>query len=479
MYSSNTNSPMKTFFHTFCCFLLAVVLAVIAHTIGISAQTFTLTVQNGYGSGTYKAGDSVFVWANPNPRGTVFDKWTGSTETMRYPLEYRSTLIMPARNTSIQATYRSAPVWTAASGTRMGTEFYYYAPPNYKGVVTFFHGAGGNARGWVDTNNAESRNFAEYAVAAGYAVLATESQNRTNKTWVVNTATNNPDFNNVFAIFDDLVSQGVFKRTDKLFGVGMSQGSGFTSIITAANPTRYAAAALYCVPGQAQAIAVTTVPSMWCMARNDTSEVFTRVADAKANYDVLVRRGIPTEFNVNEGSPVFPLRFWRILGIDSAGSRVAYNSFKAEGLLDARDFLTIDPRVSDVWKQVIPQQYRQLQGGFEDQLFAAFAQHKFYSDLNNKTITFFNRQRSMTNVVETVLNAVKIFPNPASNLVFVQGMEGASMITLTNVLGQTVMTLSDGQLPTLLNVSSLPSGIYVLRMQAQNKYFTQTIQVIR
>ena len=443
------------------------------------AQTYTLTVQNGFGSGTYKAGDSVFVWANPNARGTVFDKWTGDIATMRYPLEYRSTLVMPARNTSIQATYRTAPVWTAASGTRMGTEFYYYAPPNYKGVVTFFHGAGGSAKGWVDTNNVENRNFAEYAVASGYAVLATESLDRLQKRWIVNTTTSNPDFTNVFAIFDDLVAQGVFKRTDKLFGVGMSQGSGFTSIITAANPMRYVAATLYCVPGQTQAIAVTTVPTMWCMARNDTSEVFTRVADAKANYDVLVRRGIPTEFYVNEGSPVFPLRFWRISGIDSAGSRVAYHSFKSAGLLDAQDFLTIDPRVSDVWTKAIPQQYRHLQGGFEDQLYAAFAQHKFYSDFNNKTIMFFNKQFGMTGVEETVRNAAKIYPNPASNLVRIEGVEGSSELTLTNMLGQIVMTKTLQQMLVTLDVSSLPSGMYCCRLTAQGRSVIQPIVISR
>jgi poly(A) polymerase len=86
------------------------------------------------------------------------------------------------------------------------------------------------------------------------------------------------------------------------------------------------------------------------------------------------------------------------------------------------------------------------------------------------------------NAFETISPILRIYPNPASNLVFVQGVQGVqgvSLLTLTNVLGQTVMTLRDVQSPATLDVSSLPAGMYFLKVRTDKQFFTTPLHVIR
>ncbi len=76
-------------------------------------------------------------------------------------------------------------------------------------------------------------------------------------------------------------------------------------------------------------------------------------------------------------------------------------------------------------------------------------------------------------------SSVSIFPNPAQHLVSVQGVEGLSNLTLTNVLGQTVLMLRDVQTPATFDVSSLPNGMYFVRIQTNQTTHSQALQVIR
>jgi len=70
--------------------------------------TYTLTVSSGSGSGTYAAGAVVPISANAPPNGMVFDQWTGAT--VASATSASTTLTMPAANTTVTATYKTAPV---------------------------------------------------------------------------------------------------------------------------------------------------------------------------------------------------------------------------------------------------------------------------------------------------------------------------------------------------------------------------------
>jgi CubicO group peptidase (beta-lactamase class C family) len=70
-------------------------------------------------------------------------------------------------------------------------------------------------------------------------------------------------------------------------------------------------------------------------------------------------------------------------------------------------------------------------------------------------------------------------PNPANDVLRIEGVEGASNFTISNILGQTVLMLPDVQMPAMLDVSSLPSGLYLLRIGTKQTIHTQTVQVLR
>jgi sugar lactone lactonase YvrE len=70
--------------------------------------TYTLAVNNGTGSGTYTNGQVVSIVANAPPAGQVFDQWLGATVANAFASS--TTLTMPAANTSVYATYKTAPL---------------------------------------------------------------------------------------------------------------------------------------------------------------------------------------------------------------------------------------------------------------------------------------------------------------------------------------------------------------------------------
>ncbi len=354
--------------------------------------TATVQVSNGYGSGTATIGDSVFVWSNPPAAGTVFDKWTGDVSGLKYPNEWKTKAKIAANGLNLTATYKTTTAFQFVGEIINGASVYYYVPTGYKGVILPFHGASGNATGWIGAN-VENENFVRYAVANGYAVVITESVDRTNKKWSnATTATTNPDIVNIDAILANLKQRGILPDQSKLFGVGMSQGSGFCSLITALR--NYKAGALYCVPGISAVFEQSSVPILWNISRNDVTEEPTRLADSYANYKKLAGRGIRAEFYVNEPSPVYPERFLIIAGVDKATSNQIYSDLKTGGQLDANDFFKTNPRQSDAWKTVLSPTIaanKSLVSNIEDQVFVCYTEHKFHKDANARTIAFFDK----------------------------------------------------------------------------------------
>ncbi|MDR0530867.1 MAG: DUF5067 domain-containing protein [Oscillospiraceae bacterium] len=69
-------------------------------------QTYTLTVNNGTGSGQYTAGAVVAITANEALSGKVFDRWTGAA--VADATAAATTITMPAGNATVTATYKTA-----------------------------------------------------------------------------------------------------------------------------------------------------------------------------------------------------------------------------------------------------------------------------------------------------------------------------------------------------------------------------------
>ncbi len=84
--------------------------------------TYTLTVNNGTGSGAYIEGAVVGIVADPPAEGDVFDVWTGDTAGIDDIYSASTTLTMPASAVEITATYKVAPTYalTVNYGTGSG-----------------------------------------------------------------------------------------------------------------------------------------------------------------------------------------------------------------------------------------------------------------------------------------------------------------------------------------------------------------------
>ena len=68
---------------------------------------YLLTVENGSGSGTYAVGDTVTITADAPLAGQEFDVWDGDTETVADPTSPMTTLVMPGRDMTVRALYKT------------------------------------------------------------------------------------------------------------------------------------------------------------------------------------------------------------------------------------------------------------------------------------------------------------------------------------------------------------------------------------
>ncbi len=357
----------------------------------VTAQPYTVQTINGaVYKKNYNAGDTVHILANPRTSGFVFNKWIGNTVALVDTYSYHTTFVMPAVNQILTATYTAATAWSATNEVLLGTQTYRYFPPVTKGLILFFHGAGGNANGWTEKNQ-ESRLFCEQAAAAGYAIFASESKNRMQKKWDPNPT--GADIPLIRSMLDTLIGRGYMTNTTPLFGIGMSEGGGILSVISTLDT--FKAQGIYCNEGIAQVMNITKIPTTFVHQRWDTlgTQGVFKLDSVTKTYNNLLSRSIPARLDINYPSPIFKTRFWRIPTIDSVKSNQIYQYFKTGGYLSNTDFLIIDPRNAtngSAWKAGVPAAFTANIPDVEDQLYTCFTEHKFTNDMTHKTIKFFD-----------------------------------------------------------------------------------------
>lgn len=91
----------------------------------VSVTTYTLTVTNGIGDGSYASGAKASIVANAPATGKLFDKWTGDTSYVADATLIATTVTMPGKNITLTATYKDiAPakyVLTVKNGSGSGS----------------------------------------------------------------------------------------------------------------------------------------------------------------------------------------------------------------------------------------------------------------------------------------------------------------------------------------------------------------------
>lgn len=361
------------------------ILTLTVFNLAFFGQSRNVTVTSGSLSGNTLRERQVNIWANPAPSGQIFDKWVGDIALLRDPFEYHSRVNALSKNINLTATYKNAAVWTQTEfvlgdGTRWG----YYFPSNHVAVIFRFHGTNGN-QGTL-WNSAEDRDFANQAVAAGYALVSGKNVNGSH--WdAITPPVTNLDYANVNTVITTLQQQGLMRLDDKVFALGFSNGGTFASYV--AHHKSWRAAALYCSAGLDSWMFSTTVPHSWNIMINDTRLEPGAIPATYAHLADLSSRGITAQHRMFYPTPVFPNRFWRIQGLTSADSQLIYSALKNNGFLDVRDFLIQNPSSSN-WQAVIPVQYAAYSNQIENQLQVCYAEHNFFADANYRVLQFFN-----------------------------------------------------------------------------------------
>jgi len=462
------------------------------------AQSFSLDVSGGFGSGLFQTGDSARVFSKKYPPNSVFWGWSGDVSPLENPTGWNSLLVMPAQNVQVSANFKSLPpnpnpILEKIMGRDTLKRVYRWFPAGGgwpKGVVWLFHGTGGSANGWI--NSFENRDFLNTCMADGFAVVVTECEETTKGADLNNDgkirwspfpvdSVANVDYANIRAIRDTFVHRGWMSAATPQFAVGMSNGGSFSVTFGAA--MRWKGVVSYCAPG-ANIIANTTLtPTMWCMAKYDNNENVGPQgnADALAQHQIMLGRGICTRYFLHDRAPVFAERFERRGDISTAQALAVFQDLQANNCLDPESFLNISG--DSIGQLVIASPLNwpgiaaltSLQRGFvREQLSVSFADHQFFGDFNGRTLDFLNHACTASvglpgepGIFSTT--GFHVSPNPASGFLNIEKIVARPVLFhLSNVSGKIVRTVLAQSEHSQIPVIDLPSGIYFLSMRLEN-----------
>lgn len=81
-----------------------------------------------------------------------------------------------------------------------------------------------------------------------------------------------------------------------------------------------------------------------------------------------------------------------------------------------------------------------------------------------------------TSIKTPTVNELKVFPNPVSDIISIEGYTGQLNVLIYNQLGEAVLSTNLTEVNGSINISHLPSGIYFLRtIDKKHRYKTQKV----
>jgi len=402
-----------TIFKSFTIFFF-LILSIISCKKQISSPTTTITnynviVSNGYGSGSFKVGDSVHIWARNCLANETFNNWTIDSSILNGRNEWHSWFIMPEKNVNLTANIKTVNyqmIYEKIKGKSVLKNVYYFFPTSHKGIVYLFHGSNGSASNW--TKNYENTALIKDLISEGLAIVITEAEEVSLNTdtngdgslrWNTSNldSSNNVDFANIKAISDTFYNRKFTNRTIPRYCVGQSNGG--SASIAVASYFKMKASVAYCASGGATSstLNTTNTPIKFCLQQWDNNSVMGLQGNANAisNSDALKSRGVCTGYNINISSPIYPSRFSRNLLISETTSTLIFNELKTNNLLTDKNLLK--GYAQNVWDaaKLTPQKFPTIAtlttdqlAVVDEQLSCTTADHQFYSDANKKTIQF-------------------------------------------------------------------------------------------
>jgi hypothetical protein len=379
----------------------------------VTTDSFTVTVNNGYGSGKYKTGDTVHIFSVAYSTSQLFDTWTSSDAALLNGKdEWHTWFKMPAKNLSFTGSIKNITPVTLVFEQIMGRDrlkpVYYYFPAGHKGFVLLLHGTGGTAQHFV--NSYEYQQLIKDLVTDNFGVIVTEAEESTtgvdangdgkirwnNTPW---DSVTNVDFANLRIITDTFYNRGITNRSKFRYSAGMSNGGNFSASVSLLYS--YKAGISYCAPAGSPVASTSTIPFQFCMARFDNHENVgpTGNANALANSQTLISRGICSKYLVQEHSPLYPERFARKGDISLIQSAALFNELKTKGYLDNKNYFIGFSGTLTTAYQANPASFPELNSltglqklNYVEQIDLAIADHQMYSDYNRATLKFLNSQ---------------------------------------------------------------------------------------
>ncbi len=435
----------------------------------------------------------------------------------------------------------SAYVAENGDSIRFNLDVYYYIPESPIGIIYFFHGIGGSAQLWFVKTRVEQPLLLREAVRRGFGVVSMESDNRISKGWDRNDDADstglrvhdNADTENLWRVHaDSMLAKNRYPADVPLFAIGFSDGGAFTNMLALrastfilANQDKmvevshimpFRAAAIYGAVGQFTKSDVYDLPTIFNLGINDNKAPaypnmmnhpawpYPPEFSVEASHNVLVARGVDSEFNVKPEETLPPYRFARIPGIDSSGSKTIYDALKAargpngQQLISEQDSLLFNPNRNSV-RSVLPQQFKDFTPQIDEQLVAVYAEHLPLSDFKNNTLDFFEAHLTVTAVSEPAgtplpqaFELPQNYPNPFNPETTVRyQLDQAATVELAifDVSGRRVRTLvhsrqKAGQHSVTwdgrdAHGRAVASGIYLYRLLAGRQVQTRRMVVVR
>ena len=377
----------------------------------VTVDSFTVSVNSGYGTGKYKIGDTVDIFSVAYADNQLFDKWSGDVSLLNAFEEWHTWFIMPNRNVSFTGSLKTiTPVSLNVEmirGRDRMKPVYSYFPAGHKGFVYLLHGTGGTALNTA--TNFEFKQLIKDLVADNFGIIITEAEEATTGIdangdgklrWLVAPAdsVSNIDYANIKIITDTFYNRGITNRSKLRYSAGMSNGGNYSAYLSAYY--KFKAGISYCA--QAGAVSLTTLtPLQFCMARYDNNENVGPAGNAAAlsNSQTISNRGICSKYFIKEHSPLYAERFARRGDIALIKSAVVFNELKSKGYLNNRNYFI---GFSDVLVNAYsanPTSFPELNSlttlqklFVVEQIDLSVSDHQMYSDYNRATLKFFNTQ---------------------------------------------------------------------------------------
>lgn len=379
------------------------------------SDSFNVVVNNGYGSGKYKVGDTVHIFSVATTTNQIFGAWSGSDiNLLNASNEWHAWFKMPAKDISFTGSLQNIQPFTLQYEQIMGKErlkpVYYYFPAGHKGIVYLLHGTNGSAANLVA--GYEWQLLIKDLVNDKFAVIVTESEESTTgvdangdgkNRWAQLPADtiNNIEYANIRIITDTFYNRGYSDPSKLKYSIGMSDGGFFSAGLSYIY--NFKSSVQYCAQGGDNLMQITTIPTQFCMAANDDNSSVGAAGNATAlsNFQALNNRAVCSKYFVNPRSPVYPERFARSGTMSTTQSAAAFNELKSKGFIDSKNYFigysdsftsayTSNPSGFPVFNGLTTAQKQAVLA----EINLSVADHHIYSDFNRATVKFLNTQCS-------------------------------------------------------------------------------------